>query len=242
MNNLPQSINEPPKSWIDRLQASFEILLMSGLISGFLATLPFLAFKLRSIDLFINDSRIISIYLLMESCISFLILAAILKLHREPISSLGLNWNCWKSNLLIGLVLVPFLFLINIIIATLFKTYLPEYYLDKNPLSQSIHTPFQLSLFIFSALIAGGIKEELQRAFILNRFRSYLGGAEAGLVLWSIAFGAGHYIQGFQGVVIATILGIFFGLVYLKRKSLIAPILSHGIYDALALLAYWYLR
>jgi membrane protease YdiL (CAAX protease family) len=90
-------------------------------------------------------------------------------------------------------------------------------------------------------LIAGGIKEELQRAFILTRFREHLGGAGLGLLLWSIGFGAGHYVQGIQGVVIATIYGLIFGIVYILSRSLIAPIIAHSAYDTVVLLAYWFL-
>jgi membrane protease YdiL (CAAX protease family) len=99
-----------------------------------------------------------------------------------------------------------------------------------------------LVLLIISVLIAGGIKEELQRAFILIRFRDHLGGARLGLVLWSIAFGAGHYVQGFQGMVIAGLFGLVFGTIYLLRGNLIAPMVSHGLYDMVALLGYWFLR
>jgi uncharacterized protein len=113
--------------------------------------------------------------------------------------------------------------------------------LETNPLIEIIRTPQQLGLFIFSALIAGGIKEELQRAFILSRFRKYLGGSLAGLILWSLAFGAGHYAQGVQGIVVASIFGFIFGMIYLISGSLVAPIVAHSIYDTLALLGYWYL-
>ncbi len=61
-----------------------------------------------------------------------------------------------------------------------------------------------------------------------------------GLVVWSIGFGAGHYVQGVQGVVTAALYGLIFGIVYLQSGSLIAPIVAHSAYDSLALLAYWF--
>jgi membrane protease YdiL (CAAX protease family) len=111
--------------------------------------------------------------------------------------------------------------------------------MEHNPLTEIIHSPQQLALFIFSALIAGGIKEEVQRAFILNKFGRYLGGAGVGLVLWSVAFGAAHYVQGIQGIFIAIVYGFLFGVLYLISGSLIAPMVAHGAYDTLALLGYW---
>jgi uncharacterized protein len=240
MEYSPLPVEISRKSWIDRLQAVFEILLLSGLISGFLAALVLPFFHIRNTELLLKDIRVLSIYLLLESGIAILILAAILKLHGEAIHGLGFRWEHWKRNFVMGLALIPFLFLINAIVAIVFKAYLPEYYMEKNPLVENLHTPQQLALFIFSALIAGGIKEEIQRAFIINRFRSYLGGAVTGLLIWSLAFGAGHYVQGVQGIVIASLYGFLFGGIYLLSGSLIAPIAAHGAYDALAILAYYF--
>jgi len=231
----------PQKSWINRIQALFEVLLLSGIISGLLAAIPIFGLRGGSGSFLLEDARTVSYYLLLDSGITFLLLAFILKAHRETIASLGLRWDNLKRNVIAGLMLVPLLFLINTIAALLFKVYLPKYYIEQNPLTDIIHTPQQLALFIFSALVAGGIKEELQRALIINRFRTFLGGAGVGLVLWSLAFGAGHYLQGVQGIVIAAIYGFLFGMIYILSGSLIAPIVAHGTYDTLALLAYWFL-
>ena len=222
------------------MQAAFEVLLMSGLLSSFLAGLPLSLLGGNSAELLENDAKLISLFVLLEAGFAFLILFMVLRVRRENLQSLGLEWARWKPKLIIGLALVPFLFLINILVAVAFRLYLPAYYIEQNPLTEIIHTPQQLILFIFSALIAGGIKEELQRAFILNRFRRYLGGSAVGLLVWSLAFGAGHYVQGLQGVLIASIFGFVFGLVYIMSGSLIAPIIAHGTYDTIALLGYWF--
>jgi membrane protease YdiL (CAAX protease family) len=241
MDQLPPDAETHSKSWMDRIQAIFEIVLLSGLISSLLSGLLVYAFRGRNAAHPLNSARVLGIFLLLESGITFLFLALILKVRRETICSLGLRWNRWKSHLALGFALVPFLFMINGVVALVFRTYFPRYYLEKNPLTDLIHTPQQLALIIFSALIAGGIKEELQRAFVLTRFRFYLGGAGLGLILWSLAFGAGHYVQGVQGIVVAATYGLIFGAIYILSGSLIAPIVAHSAYDTVALLAFWFL-
>lgn len=237
----PQSNDDSNRTpWLDRLQALFEIILLSGLLSSFLAALPFAAFGAKSAGLLLKNANFISAYVLLEAGITFLFLAAVLKAHHETLKSIGLRWDRWKLRLLMGLAPVPFLFLANGVVILIFRAYFPKYYIERNPLAESIHTPQQLVLFVFSALIAGGIKEELQRAFILTRFSLHLGGAWLGLVLWSLAFGAGHYVQGMQGVVTAVIFGFVFGAIYLMSRCVVPPMISHGVYDALALLAYWF--
>ena len=239
MDNWDAPVNPPRTPVAVRLRAFIEVVLLSGLISSYLAALIFSAFHRKRVDLLAMDAAAVSAFILLEAAFTLLLLVLILKSHRESICSLGLQWERWKSYLLLGLGLVPFFFLINALVAFVFQAYLPKYYVEQNPLTEIIQTPQQLTLFIISGLVAGGIKEELQRAFILSRFRRYLGGAWLGLVLWSLAFGAAHYVQGVQGIAIATLYGLIFGIVYLLSGSVIAPIVAHGAYDSLALLAYW---
>ena len=230
----------PRKSWIDRIQALIEVLLLAGLMSSILAALPF-ALRPNGREHLLGDVRMMAGYILLEAIITLLLLFLVLKAHGETLASLGIHWNQWRTNVLLGLATVLVLFVLNYIISLIFQFYLPRYYLERNPLTDLIRTPKDLLLFIGTALIAGGFKEEFQRAFILRRFQAYLGGAQVGLVLWSVVFGFGHYIQGAQGVVTAGLFGMIFGILYLMRGSLVAPIVAHGIYDTLALLGYWFL-
>jgi len=229
-----------PGSWMDRLQALLEVLLLSGLVSGFVASLPFSAIHGAGTPL-TASAKSVSTFLLLEASICLILLLLVLHMNREPLRDLGVRPDRWPSHAVVGLALVPVLFLTNGIVAFSFKLLLPKYFLDRNPLVDVIRTPQDLIIFLCVALFAGGIKEELQRAFILNRFRQHLGGAWLGLVVWSLAFGAGHYIQGPQGVVAASIYGLVFGGVYLARGSLVAPVVAHATYDAVALMGYWFL-
>lgn len=239
---LPESTPElHPRIWLDRLQALFEVLLMCGVFSSFVATIP-LALRTHDSEALLKNVRTVTSFVLLESAITFALLALILKAHGEKLADLGLRFDRWRNRFLLGLAIVPGLFLLNGVVGTAFRMFLPKYYSERNPLMEVIHSPQDLALFIISVLIAGGVKEELQRSFILTRFRRHLGGAWLGLVLWSIAFGAGHYVQGMQGMVVAGLFGLVFGSVYLLSANLIAPIVSHGLYDTLALLGYWFLR
>jgi membrane protease YdiL (CAAX protease family) len=238
--NQPEFIFNPPRNaWLDRAQAFFEVLLMSGLASSFLAALPFSLGGKGGADL-LKDFRVLIGTLLTEATISFILLALILKAHRRTFRSLGLRWEEWKGDVLFGVGIVPVLFLVNVFVMGALRIFMPSYVFERNPLMDIIHSPLQLGLFVFAALIAGGIKEELQRAFIITSFHEHLGGARLGLVLWSVAFGAGHYVQGLAGMLVAGILGFIFGAVYLLRGNIIAPMVAHGLYNTLSLLGYWF--
>ncbi|MCK7518721.1 MAG: CPBP family intramembrane metalloprotease [Ignavibacteriales bacterium] len=63
------------------------------------------------------------------------------------------------------------------------------------------------------------LKEEVQRAFVLHRFDQHLGGARLGLVLYSLVFGTGHIIQGYDVAIVTALLGLAWGTVFLWRRS-----------------------
>jgi membrane protease YdiL (CAAX protease family) len=223
----------------ERLQAFFEVLLVSGIFSGLIAALPF-AFLTESGEDLLKNPRLVAGSLLLEAAITMALLLIILGAHRQSLAQIGLKLSHWRADALFGILLIPLLLLLNVLVDQLMRVYLPGHYIESNPLTEIIQTPGDLALFILCAILAGGMKEELQRAFIIKRFESHLGGAEVGLVLWSIAFGIGHYVQGVQGMITAGLLGLVFGVAFLLRRRLIAPMVAHGLYNTVALLGYWY--
>ena len=65
-------------------------------------------------------------------------------------------------------------------------------------------------------------------------------GVVVGLSLWSIFFALGHVVQGVDSAAGAGILGLLFGLLYLWRRNLIAPMVAHALFDVITLVAVWY--
>jgi len=108
---------------------------------------------------------------------------------------------------------------------------------EHNPLQELMKTPRNAWLFVLVALVAGGLREEIQRAFLLHRFDVWLGGGVTGIVVTSAAFGAGHLIQGVDAGIATGLLGAFWGAIYLRRRSMIAPMVSHAGFDLLQIVA-----
>jgi membrane protease YdiL (CAAX protease family) len=105
----------------------------------------------------------------------------------------------------------------------------------QNPLQDLVTTRADALVFALVVVIAGGVREELQRAFLMNRFERWLGGPAVGVVIASLAFGLGHAVQGFDAVIATSLLGAFWALVYLRRRSVIAPVVSHSGFNLLQL-------
>jgi membrane protease YdiL (CAAX protease family) len=106
---------------------------------------------------------------------------------------------------------------------------------EKNPLQDLLTTPHGAAIMAVVLVVAGGIREEIQRAFLLRRFEQWLGGPMVGVVVTSIGFGAGHIIQGVDVAIVTGLLGLFWAVVYLRRRSVVAPVVSHSGFNLLQL-------
>jgi membrane protease YdiL (CAAX protease family) len=107
-----------------------------------------------------------------------------------------------------------------------------------NPLQELLRSPRDAWLFAFVVVAAGGVREEIQRAFLLHRFEVWLGGRTFGVIATSAAFGAGHVMQGLDAAVTTGLLGAFWGIIYLRRRSAAAPIVSHAGFDLVQILQF----
>ena len=113
---------------------------------------------------------------------------------------------------------------------------------SENPLAGLLRSPRDAWLFALVVLVAGGVREEIQRAFLLHRFEVWLGGGAVGVIVTSVAFGAGHSVQGYDVAIVTGLLGAFWGVIYLRRRSAVAPMVSHAAFDLLQILQFVTMR
>ncbi len=137
----------------------------------------------------------------------------------------------------VGVLSVPVVVAMVLVLSLLIRALLPALRnVPANPLEGLLGTQTGLLAFLAVVIIAGGLREELQRAFLLHRFRTDLGSAGAGLVVTSIAFGLGHTLQGWDAAILTGVLGATWGVMYLTRGSAVAPIVSHSLFNSAELL------
>jgi membrane protease YdiL (CAAX protease family) len=139
----------------------------------------------------------------------------------------------------LGLPLVLVALAIAVGILAPIQRYLPSLHtVERNPLQALIRTPQDTWLFAIVVVIAGGVREELQRAFLLRRFEVWLGGATVGVFTASVAFGAGHLLQGADAAITTGALGVFWGILYLRRRSVVAAVVSHSGFNLLEIVQF----
>ena len=131
-----------------------------------------------------------------------------------------------------GVVLVPIVFGVVMLVQVVIHTFFPTLRnVPVSPFGPMLASPLLLAGFVVLVIIAGGLREELQRAFLLNRFERQLGGPWVGVVVTSLAFGLGHTIQGWDAAIITGLLGATWGVIYVVRGSAVAAITSHALFN-----------
>ncbi len=137
-----------------------------------------------------------------------------------------------------GLPLVIVALAIGVAVLAVIQRFAPLLHnVERNPL-QDLVRGRDVWLFALVVVIAGGVREELQRAFLLHRFERWLGGPVVGVVAVSLAFGAGHLLQGADAAITTGVLGAFWAIVYLRRRSVIAPVVSHSGFNLLQIVQF----
>lgn len=165
------------------------------------------------------------------------LMVALTRVHGERVVDLWLGHRRVTPEALYGARLIPVVFLVVVVVLSVLRIAAPGLHdVPTNPLEQLAGTPGQAAALAVVAILAGGVREELQRAFLLRRFKQHLGGAGVGVVILSIGFGLGHIVQGWDAVITTGLLGAFWAVLYLRRRSIVAPLVSHAGFNALEVL------
>jgi membrane protease YdiL (CAAX protease family) len=190
-----------------------------------------------------QDGRLSMRYLLVLMPADTALLLAIvvwrLRASGESVSGVLFGTRRWARECWLGVGLVPLV--LGAVIATmaLLRAAWPWLHnVDANPFEALITSRTNALVLGALVIVAGGIKEEVQRAFVLHRFGQSLGGVRVGLALYSLAFGAGHVIQGYDVGIVTAALGLAWGMVFLWRRSIVAASVSHAGFNAAQILQF----
>ena len=132
----------------------------------------------------------------------------------------------------IGVLAMPAIFALVIAVQLSIRVFAPHLHnVPVNPFESLLGSPLQMAAFLALVVVAGGVREEIQRAFLLHRFEQRLGGGGVGLAVTSLAFGLGHTLQGWDAAIVTGLLGAFWASTYLARRSAVSNITSHALFN-----------
>jgi membrane protease YdiL (CAAX protease family) len=226
----PPVVLPPAVLPIERAAAALEVLLCSGFPTQLviITVLSSFGMKVRVADGRLSPPFIFTLTLLDTLLLVGLVLfffRAHRESAREQLFGQGPQWR----ELLLGLALIPASFFVIIFVLLLVQLVVPGLRnVPHNPLQDLAQNRWDAIVFAFVVMIAGGVREEIQRGFVLRRFEQFLGGGAVGLVIFSALFGLGHLEQG-RDVALATgVLGAFWGAIFLRRRSIAGPMVGHA--------------
>ena len=217
---------------IERAAAAFEVLLCSGyptqlIVFAFLASL-----RLRPTlpNGQFNPPFLFALSLL-DAVLVLGLIVFFFRAHHESVRE-QLFARPFRHELLAGIALIPLSFLVMALVLLLVQTVAPILRnVPHNPMADLAKTRLNTILFAFVVVVAGGVREEFQRGFALRRFEQYLGGGGVGLAVFSPLFGLGHLSQGYNVALATAVIGAVWGAVFLRRRSIAAPIIAHAGFD-----------
>jgi membrane protease YdiL (CAAX protease family) len=178
-------------------------------------------------------ARFMVALLALDTALLLALILFFLRRSNDRLSDVFLGSRPVGGEIRLGLVTVPALLASIVALQLLLRAVAP--WLDNvpaNPFAELMNSPITLAGFVVVLIVAGGLREELQRAFLLKRFEQHLGGARIGLVVTSLAFGLGHTLQGWDATIITAALGAAWGALYLARRSVAATVTSHAAFNA----------
>jgi membrane protease YdiL (CAAX protease family) len=170
--------------------------------------------------------------LVIDSVLLVGLVIAFLRLHGERPTDVFLGMHPISGEIVRGFLLVPMVFVTVAVIAALVQFYAPWLRQDVNPFQTLIRAPNGILVVGALSILVGGLREEVQRAFVMHRF-TQIGIPIVGLIIFSVVFGLGHQVQGWDAVIMTAALGAIWGGVYLRRRSLVAPAVCHAAFDVI---------
>ena len=239
----PQPLEAPVPDMprVSRALSILEVLLCSGfptqlLIGGLLIGLGARVSSSEPIPF-----RFVVAVSLLDTLAIVLLVVLFLRLRGEDASRVLLGAGPVWREVRRGIAYLPLVFGLVIALGSLVQALAPWLHnVPENPLQAMLTSPWRVAIFSLVVVLAGGVREEVQRGFILHRFDHDLGGARLGLVLFSVAFGLGHLTQGIDAALITGTLGLLWGVMYLRRRSIVAAAISHSLFNLIEIALYQY--
>lgn len=150
--------------------------------------------------------------------------------NRESTRQVGWNFDYLRGDIAWGLILfAPIVFGGNLIESVLHQAGFSAP--SKLPGFFPVSGLTKLIVGFLIVTVVAVVEETIFRGYLILRFEAVTGRTSAAVLLSSFVFSLGHGYEGTAGAIAVFVLGVVFSLVYLWRKSLVAPMIIHFLTD-----------
>lgn len=156
----------------------------------------------------------------------------------EPIRRIGWNFKRMGRDVLIGGLLFPPFFLLNLGIEYLFLKLGLSPEQPGAAANLQPHGAAQLVLAGVLVAVVAVTEETIFRGYLLLRLSAVSRSIVLAVILSSLIFSIGHGYEGMAGVATVGVMGLIFALIYVWRGSLVAPMTMHFLQDFLVIVVF----
>jgi membrane protease YdiL (CAAX protease family) len=223
-----------PRGSLPTWAAALQVLLVCGIPTQIVAGVVLaLGARIPLVDANGISFQFIAMVSLIDTALVCLLIRVFLTLSGEDSTTVFVGRRPVGGEVLRGLASLPIVFLAVTGVVLALRTIAPwTHNVKVSPFDAYLRSPLEAGIFLVVVVLAGGVREELQRGFILHRFEQRLGGIRLGLGLFTILFGLLHLDQGFDVAAAVCLLGLFWGVLYVRRKSVVWAMTNHASFDA----------
>ena len=100
----------------------------------------------------------------------------------------------------------------------------------------------QLPLAILFCITTGYSEEIFFRSYLLTRLKQLGSSPYVSVTVSSLLFAMGHLYQGYTGYIVAAIQGVYFSIIFLKKKNIHLTALAHSLYNFTVLTASLFMK
>jgi membrane protease YdiL (CAAX protease family) len=221
-NSIPHKENSFQSSWKEQfIEVSVFLFLIvpSMIFSFFVVRQGSLSFVLVASATILRDLALVSLILFF------------IWRNREPMDWIGWTFkNVWKEIALGAGLFIPLFFISGLLESALLSVGFSS---PSTPLPSLLATGGMAEslLGLILVVIVAVAEESIFRGYLILRLNAVTESPAAAVLLSAVIFSLGHGYEGSAGVVTIGFMGLVFALVYIWRKSLIAPIVMHFLQD-----------
>jgi membrane protease YdiL (CAAX protease family) len=154
-----------------------------------------------------------------------------LRREGEPVSSIGWTSGNIRKEIMLGtLLFVPLFFGSGLVKRALEAAGLPA---SPTPVPSFLIPSGAGELMLaFLLVVAAAFSEEIIfRGYLIHRLQSITSSLTVAVLLSCVIFSLGHGYGGPAGAVTTGFIGLVLAIVYIRRQSLVAPIVMHFLQD-----------
>jgi membrane protease YdiL (CAAX protease family) len=153
----------------------------------------------------------------------------------EPVARIGWRGANPGEEVVLGLMLFVPVFLLTSGLEVLLNAAGLKSPSTPRPSFLAASGPGQLILASLLVAVVAVTEETIFRGYLILRFEGTTGKIALAVAGSAFVFSLGHGYEGSAGVVTVGVMGLIFALVYLWRRSLVAPMVMHFLQDFLGL-------